>query len=105
MAPRKRSFHTASDAEIKAGEVADVYFQRTVEILAARGDRKGVKAEVYLKSLPEEWDWGVLAGIDEAAALLEGVKVNVRAMDEGTVFAPYQPVLSLEGVYLDWAQY
>jgi nicotinate phosphoribosyltransferase len=105
MAPRKRSFHTASDAEIKAGEVADVYFQRTVEILAARGDRKRVKAEVYLKSLPEEWDWGVLAGLEEAAALLEGVKVDVRAMDEGTVFAPYQPVLTLEGVYLDWAQY
>jgi len=105
MAPRKRSFHTASDAEIKAGEVADVYFQRTVEILAARGDRKRVKAEVYLKSLPEDWDWGVLAGIEEAAALLEGVPVDVRAMDEGAVFAPYQPVLTLEGVYVDWAQY
>jgi nicotinate phosphoribosyltransferase len=105
MAPRKRSFHTASDAEIKAGEVADVYFQRTVEILAARGDRKRVKAEVYLKSLPEDWHWGVLAGLEEVAALLEGVAVDVRAMDEGTVFAPYQPVLALEGVYVDWAQY
>ena len=105
MAPRKRPFHTASDAEIKAGEVADVYFQRTVEILVARGDRKRVKAEVYLKSLPEDWDWGVLAGIEEAAALLEGVPVDVRAMDEGSVFAPYQPVLTLEGVYVEWAQY
>src|ERR671936_154403 len=106
MAPtRKRSFHTASDAEIRAGEVSDVYFQRTVEILAARGDRKRVKAEVYLKSLPEDWDWGVLAGIEEVVALLEGVAVDVRAMDEGTVFAPYQPVLALEGVYVEWAKY
>ncbi len=105
MAPRKRSFHTASDAEIKAGEVADVYFQRTVEILAARGDRKRVKAEIYLKSLPEDWDWGVLAGIEEAAALLEGVPVDVKSMDEGTVFAPYQPIMALEGVYVEWAQY
>jgi nicotinate phosphoribosyltransferase len=106
MAPAsKKTFHTASDAEIKAGEVSDVYFQRTVEILVARGDRKRVKAEVYLKSLPEDWHWGVLAGIEEAARLLEGVKVDVRAMDEGTVFAPYQPVLTLEGVYVDWAQY
>jgi nicotinate phosphoribosyltransferase len=106
MAPnRKRAFHTASDAEIKAGEVSDVYFQRTVEILSARGDRKHVKAEVYLKSLPEDWHWGVLAGIEEAAALLEGVRVDVKAMDEGTVFAPYQPIMALEGVYLDWAQY
>jgi nicotinate phosphoribosyltransferase len=106
MAPnRKRPFHTASDAEIRAGEVSDVYFQRTVEILAARGDRKRVKAEVYLKSLPEDWDWGVLAGIEEAAALLDGVPVDVRAMDEGTVFAPGQPVLTLEGVYVEWAKY
>src|SRR5438094_2660188 len=106
MAPApKRLFHTASDADIKAGEVSDVYFQRTVEILQARGDRKRVKAEVYLKSLPEDWHWGVLAGIEEAAALLDGVPVDARAMDEGTVFAPYQPVLTLEGVYVDWAQY
>ena len=106
MAPAsKKTFHTASDADIKAGEVSDVYFQRTVEILNARGDRKHVKAEVYLKSLPEDWHWGVLAGIEEAARLLEGVKVDVKAMDEGTVFAPYQPVLTLEGIYVDWAQY
>ena len=106
MAPAsKKTFHTASDADIKAGEIADVYFERTVEILNARGDRKKVKAEVYLKSLPEDWHWGVLAGIEEAARLLEGVKVNVKAMDEGTVFAPYQPVLTLEGVYVEWARY
>src|ERR671922_1634292 len=101
----RRPFHTATDAEIKSGEVYDVYFERTVEILKARGDRKRVKAEVYLKALPEDWDWGVLAGIEEAAALLEGVPVDVQAMDEGTIFAPYQPVMVLEGVYVDWAQY
>jgi nicotinate phosphoribosyltransferase len=101
----KRPFHTASDAEIKSGEVYDVYFERTVEILKSRGDRKRVKAEVYLKALPEDWDWGVLAGIEEAAALLENVPVDVQAMDEGAVFAPYQPVMVLEGVYVDWAQY
>src|SRR5438874_13759383 len=68
MTPKdsKRPFHTASDAEIKRGEVYDVYFERTVQILKARGDRKRVKAEVYLKALPEDWDWGVLAGIEEA---------------------------------------
>src|SRR6059036_2269999 len=107
MTPKepKRPFHTASDAEIKGGEVYDVYFERTVQILKARGDRKRVKAEVYLKALPEDWDWAVLAGVEEAAALLEGVPVTARAMDEGTVFAPYQPVLTLDGVYVDWAQY
>ncbi len=100
-----RSFHTASDAEIKRGEVSDVYFARTVQILKARGDRHRVKAEVYLKSLPAEWQWGVLAGIEEAAALLEGVPVDVVAMHEGTVFRPYEPVMVIEGTYVEWAQY
>src|SRR5438445_13589366 len=105
MTTPKRPFHTASDAEIKSGEVSDVYFARTVEILRHRKDRKRVKAEVYVKNLPDDWEWGVLAGIQEAAALLEGVAVTVQAMDEGTLFAPYQPVLTLEGTYVEWAQY
>src|SRR2546427_5625798 len=54
MTTPKRPFHTASEADIKRGEVSDVYFARTVQILIHRGDRKRVKAEVYLKSLPEE---------------------------------------------------
>src|SRR5438034_613159 len=101
----KRPFHTASDADIKRGEVSDVYFARTVQILIHRGDKKRVKAEIYLKSLPEDWRWGILAGVEEAAALLEGVAVDVWAMDEGTVFEPYQPVLRIEGTYVEWAQY
>jgi nicotinate phosphoribosyltransferase len=106
MAPTpKRPFHTASDADIKSGEVSDVYFARTVQILQHRGDRKRVKAEIYLKSLPADWQWGVLAGIEEVAALLEGLPVDVRAMDEGTLFEPYQPVLQIEGVYVEWAKY
>lgn len=100
-----RPFHTASDADIRSGRVSDVYFSRTVQILQARGDTKRVKAEVYVKSLPDDWQWGVLAGVEEAAALLEGVPVNAWAMDEGTLFAPYQPVLVLDGTYVEWAQY
>src|SRR5881392_4191742 len=101
----KRPFHTAPDADIKRGEVSDVYFARTVQILTHRGDKKRVKAEIYLKSLPEDWRWGILAGVEEAAALLEGVAVDVLAMDEGTIFEPYQPVLRIEGIYVEWAQY
>jgi nicotinate phosphoribosyltransferase len=82
-----------------------VYFARTVQILQHRHDVKHVKAEVYLKSLPDEWQWGILAGIEEVASLLEGIPVDVQAMDEGTVFGPYQPVLTLEGVYVEWAKY
>jgi len=101
----KRPFHTASDADIKHGEVSDVYFARTVEILQHRGDRKSVQAEVYVKSLPDGWQWGILAGIEEAAHLLEGLPMDVRPMEEGAVFEPYKPVLSISGTYVDWAQY
>src|SRR5712691_1167086 len=105
MTTAKRPFHTASDAEIKSGEVSDVYFVRTSEILRHRNDRRRVKAEVYLKSLPDDWQWGILAGIEEAAHLFEGLPVDILAMDEGTVFNPYQPVIVIDGVYVDWAQY
>src|SRR6267378_4036104 len=101
----KRPFHTAADADIKSGEVSDVYFARTVQILTHRNDRKRVKAEVYVKSLPEDWQWGILAGIEEVAALLEGQPVDVAAMDEGLLFEPYQPVLRIEGTYVEWAKF
>jgi nicotinate phosphoribosyltransferase len=101
----RRPFHLATQEEIKRGAVADVYFHRTVQILRARGNRARVKAEVYLKSLPADWTWGILAGIEEAAHLLEGLPVDVTAMDEGTAFGAYQPVLTIEGVYVDWAEY
>jgi nicotinate phosphoribosyltransferase len=101
----KPAFHLVGQDEIKAGQVADVYFHRTVQILRARGVRARAKAEVRLKSLPSGWNWGILAGVEEAARLLEGLPVDVTAMDEGTVFGAYQPVLTIEGVYVDWAEY
>jgi nicotinate phosphoribosyltransferase len=102
----KRSFHIASEPDIKAGQVSDVYFARTVEILRARGLTKRVKAEIRLKSFPQlDWSFGVLAGLEEAATLLEGLPVDVWAMDEGTLFGPHQPVLVIEGTYVEWAEY
>ncbi len=102
----KRAFHTASEPEIKAGEVSDVYFERTIEILRAKGLNKRVKAEIRLKSFPQtDWTFGVLAGIEEAAALLEGLPVDIWAMDEGTLFGPEDTVLLIEGIYPEWAKY
>jgi len=102
----KRVFHTASEPEIKAGQVSDVYFQRTIQILKAKGLTKRVKAEIRLKSFPQsDWNFGILAGIEEAAALLEGLPVDAWAMDEGTIFGPHEPVLVIEGTYVEWAVY
>ena len=74
----KRAFHTASEPEIKAGQVSDVYFQRTIQILKAKGLTKRVKAEIRLKSFPQaDWSFGILAGIEEAAALYEKIVAAV----------------------------
>jgi len=100
-----RLFHTANDEEIKAGQVTDVYFLRTLEILKHRGITKHAVTEVILKSLPAGYTWGVLAGIEEAAMLLSDLPVTVHVLPEGTIFGAMQPVLSIEGRYVDYAHY
>ena len=47
-------FHVASEQEIKAGKVTDIYFARTVEVLRREGVRKHVLAEVRASSLPSD---------------------------------------------------
>ena len=101
----ERLFHTAKDEEIKAGQVTDVYFLRTREILKRRGVMKRAVAEVILKSFPAGYAWGVLAGIEEATMLLADLPVTVHALPEGTVFGAMQPVLSIEGRYVDYGHY
>lgn len=99
-------FHISSDEEIKSGGTTDIYFDRTQKILEAEGvsDRE-VVAEVTSSSLPEDWEWAVLSGIDEVATLFEGIPVNVWTLPEGTVFRPYDvenvrvPLLVIEGPY------
>jgi nicotinate phosphoribosyltransferase len=101
-----RIFHVASDEEIKSGETTDVYFTRTKQILEAKG-LGGVKvvAEVTSGKLPEEWEWGVLCGVEEVAKLFEGCPVDVLAMPEGSIFRPFDhrgnrvPLMVIEGAY------
>lgn len=98
-------FHVAGEKEIREGKVTDVYFQRTLQILEKKGINPWVKAEFVAKSLPDEWSWAVLAGLDEVAYLLKDLPVKVQAMNEGTVFYPNQPVLEIEGYYQDFCVY
>ena len=101
----KGKLHTADFDDIKAGKVTDVYFERTIRILKAKGIDKHVKAEFIAKDFPEGWEWGILAGLEECASLFEGMKINVRAMPEGSVFKTFQPVLEIEGMYTDFGLY
>ncbi len=98
----KRLFHIATDEEIKAGRVTDVYFVRTMRILDAYDASKRVVAEMRAKSLPRDWEWAVLAGVEEVAHLLEGLPISVSVLPEGTLFRAYEPVLTVEGNYRDF---
>lgn len=95
-------FHISDPDAIRNGRVTDVYFARTLEILKARGVDKRVRAEFFAKKLPSRYGWGVLAGVEEAAHLMEGRKVNLRCMREGEVFLPWEPVMEIEGRYQEF---
>ena len=100
-----RDFYIAHEEDIKAGKTTDVYFIRTRKILTEKGIHKKVFADVTTTSVPHGWKWGVLAGIEEVAKLLQGLPVNVYAMREGTIFHPYEPVLQIEGYYEEFGVY
>jgi nicotinate phosphoribosyltransferase len=100
-----KRFNSATDAEILNADVADSYFHRTMQILRARGLQDSrVHAEIaYKTSDPEAWF--VVAGLDEVAYLFENVDVDVRAVPEGTICRPHEPVLTLDGPYSAFAEH
>jgi nicotinate phosphoribosyltransferase len=100
-----KGFHIATPEQIKSGQVTDVYFQRTAAILDAKGIDAHVRAEFIAKSLPDGWEWAIFAGLAEAMHLLDGIDVNVRAMQEGTPFRPFEPVIEIEGSYREFGVY
>jgi nicotinate phosphoribosyltransferase len=98
-------FFTADPRDVIAGRITDVYFERALRILKAKGVDPVVKAEFIAKGLPDAWKWALFTGIDEAVPLLKQLRVKVRAMKEGTVFYPYEPVMEIEGRYQDFCVY
>lgn len=95
--------HIADWSKIRGGKVTDVYFTRAVEILKAKNIHRHVTVEVRCPGFPGDYSYAVLVGIEEAAHLLEGLKVDVMAMDEGAVFQPGEPVMLISGDYMDFA--
>ncbi|MCX7720698.1 MAG: nicotinate phosphoribosyltransferase [Dictyoglomus thermophilum] len=101
-----KEFLIAKPEEIKSGLNTDAYFLRTEEVLEGMGKNPDVVMELFTKSFPDEnYQFGVVLGIYEVAKLLEGLPVDVYAMDEGEIFFPYEPVLQIRGKYKDFARY
>lgn len=98
-------FHVAETKDILEGRITDVYFERTMKILKKRGINPVVKAEIIAKGLPQNGSWAIFAGLEEALYLMKQLPIKVRAMKEGTVFYPLEPVIEIEGRYQDFCIY
>ncbi|MDQ7052217.1 MAG: nicotinate phosphoribosyltransferase [candidate division KSB1 bacterium] len=97
--------HIAPEDDILAGKVTDVYFERTRQVLQAENLDAHVVAEFVVKKFPNGRSWGVFAGLEEAASLLEHLPIKVWSVPEGTVFRPHEPIFIVEGNYLDFGRY
>ncbi|MDH5767943.1 MAG: nicotinate phosphoribosyltransferase [Nitrospirota bacterium] len=98
-------FHIADPKDIIDGKITDVYFERTLKVLKAKGINPVVKAEFIAKNFPENWPWALFAGFEEAIYLMRHLPIKVRSMKEGTVFYPFEPVMEIEGNYQDFCVY
>ncbi|NPU96877.1 MAG: nicotinate phosphoribosyltransferase [Candidatus Omnitrophica bacterium] len=100
-------FHVATEAEILAGAVTDAYFARTMEILKRKPVSRPVVMEIRATALPDRWPWAVFAGLEELAALLEGIQkpLELFCLDEGTLFRAGDPVGYVTGDYIDICVY
>ena len=89
---------------IRSGQVTDVYFARSKQILDAKGIDRHVVMETRARKLPEG-DFGVFCGLEEAMALLEGQPVDVWALPEGTLFYGGEPTLLVAANYRAFSVY
>ena len=96
--------HIASLSDILSGRTTDIYFVRTVEVLRNAGlaDVK-VRAEFHVSSLPRGYKWALFTGLKEVVEILRGRKVTLYAMPEGTLFYENDPLMVVEGPYLEFA--
>jgi nicotinate phosphoribosyltransferase len=87
---------------MRAGWYTDAYFNYTRETLLEDGRHPRVVMQVFQK----ENAW--LGGMDEAIAILKLCSydfdgLEVRALYDGDVIAPYEPVMHIEGDYTAFA--
>ncbi|GAB7095643.1 nicotinate phosphoribosyltransferase [Halolamina litorea] len=88
---------------IREGRATDAYFLRTEEALRGADRNPHVACEVTADQFPTG-EFELLAGLQNAANLLEGLPIDADAIPEGTLFDG-GPVLRIEGNYLDFARY
>ena len=100
-----------NEEEIRKGVTTDVYFEYARDALKFAKINPVVTMEVFTRNNPFGASWAVVSGIYEVAKLLQGLPVDVDAMEEGEVFltdpefAVNEPVLRITGKYQDFGIY
>ncbi|SMB99110.1 nicotinate phosphoribosyltransferase [Thermanaeromonas toyohensis ToBE] len=89
-----RAFFSAQHEEIATGATTDIYFIRTYEILKDLGL---LYTEVTAEIFPRRE--GILAGVAEVLNLLQGKKVEIWSLPEGSSFAAKEVVMRIKGPY------
>ena len=95
-------FDIVDAAAIRDGRATDAYFERTEAALEHAGRNPVVVAEVTADQFPDG-DFELLAGLNDAVALLAGRGVDVDAIPEGRLFDG-GPVMRIEGPYREFAR-
>lgn len=100
FAPGNRRLFSATHDDIFSGATADIYFQKGTDILRDLGlEETTVVAEVFAR------DEGILAGLDEVTALLQGSVDRLEGLPEGAPFSGREPILRIHGKYTDFGIY
>ncbi|MFB6096299.1 MAG: nicotinate phosphoribosyltransferase [Haloferacaceae archaeon] len=102
MTDSDHGFDIVSPEAILAGRATDAYFDRTETTLRHAGKNPDVVVEVTADQFPTG-EFELLAGVKDAARLLEGHAVDVDAVREGRLFDG-GPVMRIEGPYLEIAR-
>ncbi|WP_254273091.1 nicotinate phosphoribosyltransferase [Haloarcula marina] len=95
-------FDVVPPEAIRSGRATDAYFDRTVEALDHAGKNPDVVAEVTADQFPTG-EWHLLAGLKDAATLLDGRDIAVDALPEGQLFDG-GPVMRIEGPYREFCR-
>ncbi|MBX0322788.1 nicotinate phosphoribosyltransferase [Halomicroarcula sp. F13] len=95
-------FDVVPPETIREGRATDAYFDRTMEALEHAGKNPDVVAEVTANQFATG-AWKLLAGLKDAAHLLEGRAIDVDALPEGQLFDG-GPVMRIEGPYREFCR-
>lgn len=90
------------EKDILNNKLTDVYFQRTGDILDKLNKNPLVKMEIACGGLPQDYQWGILCGLEEFLLTLKGKNVDVEGLKEGSIFFEDEPILTIKGHYMDF---